>query len=92
MTDQPTRQLLHLLISPHAAKAFEIATQQQQSGLGRPVLVLGPAAARLTPPAGVETLLLEEAQKTPAAGASRERIDYHRLLTLIFEAESVSVW
>jgi hypothetical protein len=75
-----SRRLLHLLISDDSAKALPIALEQQRRGVGRPLLVLGPAAAGLTVPAGLETARLSS------------QIDDGALLALIYEAESVSVW
>ena len=74
------RRLLHLLISNDAGEALPIILEQQRSGVGRPTMVLGPAVADLTIPAGVEVKLL--------GGEFDERA----LLALIYESDSVSVW
>jgi hypothetical protein len=74
------RRLLHLLISDDSAKALPIALEQQQQGVGQPLLVLGPAVAGLTVPAGLETRRLSS------------QIDEGALLALIYESDSVSVW
>ncbi len=79
------RRLLHVLTSPRAAEAVAVAVEQQRSGAGVPVLVIGPGAAGLTLPAGIETVRLTDDGK---AGT----IDYRGLLRLIDAAATVSVW
>lgn len=80
MADATSRRLLHLLISDNSAKALPIALEQQRRGAGRPLLVLGPAAASLTVPAGLEAKRLSS------------QLDERELLRLIYESDSVSVW
>lgn len=80
MTPRSPRRLLHLLISADAGRALPIVLEQQRSGAGRLTMVLGPAAADLTIPAGLEVKLL--------GGEFDERA----LLALVDEADSVCVW
>ncbi len=81
-----SRRLLHVLTSPRAAEAVAVAVEQQRSGAGVPLLVIGPGAAGLTLPVGIEAVRLSEGQ----TGAGL--IDYRELLRLIDEAATVSVW
>ncbi|MEW6325636.1 MAG: hypothetical protein AB1515_09655 [Nitrospirota bacterium] len=85
MADAP-RRLLHLLVSPRAAQAVPLAAEQQRSGAGLPLLVIGPGAAGVAVPADIQSVRL--ADGPPAEGA----IDYRELLRLIDDAASVSVW
>ena len=80
MPTQRPRRLLHLLLSTDSGRALPIVMEQQRSGAGRPVMVLGPAAADLTIPAGVEVRVLGN------------EFDERALLALIDESDSVAVW
>jgi len=80
MPTRPPRRLLHLLISAGAGKALPLVLEQQRSGVGRPTMVLGPSAADLTIPAGVEVRVLGN------------EFDERALLALIDESDSVAVW
>jgi len=74
-----SRRLLHLLLSNDAAQALPIVLEQQRAG-HRLRLVLGPAAAGLTVPAGVEAKRLGS------------QIDERALLAMIDDADAVTVW
>jgi len=80
MTPRTNRRLLHLLISAEAGRALPVVLEQHRSGVGRPTMVLGPAVADLTIPAGLDVTLL-----------GRE-FDERALLALIDEADVVCVW
>jgi len=80
MLTRSPRRLLHLLISTDSGRALPVVMEQQRSGAGRPTMVLGPAAADLTIPAGLEVRVL--------GGGFDERA----LLSLIDESDSVTVW
>jgi len=78
------RRLLHLLLSPGAAAAIDIAVEQRRRG-DAPVLVLGPGATGLVPPTEIESVRLTGQRGTGTIG-------YRELLELIDEASSVIVW
>jgi hypothetical protein len=80
MTPSAPKHLLHLLISADAGRALPIILEQQRSGAGRPTMVLGPAVADLTIPAGLEIKLLGG------------EFDEQALLALIDRADSVCIW
>ena len=87
------KRILHIVKDPNNEKPFELIRSQVKGGIQTEVqLVLIQEAVKLHPDSPAAVYVLEEDLRERGLSSPYPKIDYSRLLDLIFNSESVINW